>query len=333
VPHRCYDRSPAHAGTFDGTAWTPGTGLGRRIGKEDAVSVHTAAGFDRPVTTATFRARKSASQRIAMITAYDVSSARLVDAAGVDAILVGDSMGMTVLGYPSTLQVTMDDMLCATAAVARGTSHALVIGDMPFMSYQASPEDAMRNAGAFLAAGAGAVKLEGGAHMADTVRRLVAAGIPVMGHLGLTPQSVNQLGGYKVQGKDAAAALALLDDCRMLQDAGAFGIVLECIPAELAAIASAELAIPTIGIGAGVGCDGEVQVFHDMLGLGGDFTPRHAKRYAELGAAVTAAVAAYADDVRRKAFPGEEQSTHLDPAVLEEVRATRAGTVRRIAGE
>jgi 3-methyl-2-oxobutanoate hydroxymethyltransferase len=158
------------------------------------VSVHTGAGFDRPVTTATFRARKSAGQRIAMITAYDVSSARLVDAAGIDAVLVGDSLGMTVLGHPSTLQVTMDDMLRATAAVVRGTTHALVIADMPFMSYQASPEDALRNAAAFLAAGAAAVKLEGGAHMADTVRRLTEAGIPVMGHLGLTPQSVNQLG-------------------------------------------------------------------------------------------------------------------------------------------
>ncbi len=299
------------------------------------MSVHTPAGFDRPVTTATFRARKSAGQRIVMITAYDVSSARLVDAAGVDALLVGDSLGMTVLGHPSTLQVTMDDMLRATAAVARGTSHALVIADMPFMSYQVSAEDAMRNAAAFLAAGAGAVKLEGGAHMADTVRRLVEAGIPVMGHLGLTPQSVNQLGGYKVQGKDSAAALALLEDCRALQEAGAFAIVVECIPAELAALASAELAIPTIGIGAGVGCDGEVQVFHDLLGLGGEFTPRHAKRYAELGAAVTAAVASYADDVRRREFPAEAQTTHLDAAVLEEVRAAHArGTaVRRIAGE
>jgi 3-methyl-2-oxobutanoate hydroxymethyltransferase len=297
------------------------------------MSVHASAGFDRPVTTATLRARKAAGQRIAMITAYDVSSARLVDAAGVDAILVGDSLGMTVLGHPSTLQVTMDDMVRATAAVARGTKHALLIADMPFMSYQASSDDAMRNAAAFLAAGAAAVKLEGGAHMAGTVHRLVEAGIPVMGHLGLTPQSVNQLGGYKVQGKDAAAALALLDDCRALQDAGAFGIVLECIPAELAALASADLTIPTIGIGAGAGCDGEVQVYHDLLGLGGDFTPRHAKRYAELGAAVTGAVAAYADDVRHNAFPGEEQSTHLDPAVLEEVRTVRARSVRRISGE
>ena len=297
------------------------------------MSVHTPAGFDRPVTTATLRARKAAGQRIAMITAYDVSSARLVDAAGVDAILVGDSLGMTVLGHPSTLQVTMDDMLRATAAVARGTKRALVIGDMPFMTYQASPEDAMRNAAAFLTAGASAVKIEGGAHMAPTVRRLTEAGIPVMGHLGLTPQSVNQLGGYRVQGKDAAAALALLDDCRALQDAGAFAIVLECIPAELAALASAELTIPTIGIGAGVGCDGEVQVFHDLLGLGGDFTPRHAKHFAELGALVTAAVAEYAADVRDRAFPSEEQTPHMDAAALEQVRAARAGTVRRISGE
>lgn len=297
------------------------------------MSVHTPAGFDRPVTTATLRARKAAGQRIAMITAYDVSSARLVDAAGVDAILVGDSLGMTVLGHPSTLQVTMDDMLRATAAVARGTKRALVIGDMPFMTYQASPEDAMRNAAAFLTAGAAAVKIEGGAHMAPTVRRLTEAGIPVMGHLGLTPQSVNQLGGYRVQGKDTDAALALLDDCRALQDAGAFAIVLECIPAELAALASAELAIPTIGIGAGVGCDGEVQVFHDLLGLGGDFTPRHAKHYAELGALVTAAVAEYASEVRGRAFPAEPQTTHMDASVLEQVRAARGGSVRKISGE
>jgi 3-methyl-2-oxobutanoate hydroxymethyltransferase len=297
------------------------------------LSVHTPAGFDRPFTTATLRARKDAGVRIAMITAYDAASARLVDAAGVDAILVGDSLGMTVLGHPSTLQVTVEDMLRATAAVVRGTRRALVVADMPFMSYQASAEDAMRNAAAFLAVGATAVKLEGGAHMAATVRRLVDAGIPVMGHLGLTPQSVNQLGGYKVQGKDAAAAANLLDDCLALQDAGAFAIVLECIPAELAAAASAELTIPTIGIGAGIGCDGEVQVFHDLLGLGGDFTPRHATRYADLGAAVTAAVAAYAADVRDAAFPAEEQSSHMDAAVLDGVRAARSGVVRKISGE
>jgi 3-methyl-2-oxobutanoate hydroxymethyltransferase len=287
------------------------------------MSVHTSAGSDRPVTTATFRARKASRTRIAMITAYDVSAARLVDAAGVDAILVGDSLGMTVLGHPSTLQVTMDDMLRATAAVARGTRRAMVVADMPFMSYQASVKDAMRNAGALMAAGAAAVKLEGGAAIAETVRRLVEAGIPVMGHLGLTPQSVNQLGGYRVQGKDTAAAMRLLDDARAIEAAGAFAVVLECIPAELAERVTAELSICTIGIGAGVGCNGEVQVYHDLLGLGGDFVPRHAKRYADLGSAVTAAITAYADDVRTRHFPGDEQSTRLDPQVLVELDAAR----------
>jgi 3-methyl-2-oxobutanoate hydroxymethyltransferase len=296
------------------------------------MSVHVPAEGDRPVTTATFRARKAASERIVMLTAYDASSARLVDAAGVDAILVGDSLGMTVLGYDSTLPVTMDDMTRATFAVTRVARHALVVADLPFMSYQASAQDALRNAGRLMSeGGAGAVKLEGGAHVAETVRRLVAAGIPVMGHVGLTPQSIHQLGGYRVQAKDAPAAERLLDDCRALQDAGAFAVVLECIPAELASLASAELAIPTIGIGAGAGCDGEVQVFHDLLGLG-DFTPRHAKRYAELGEAVVSAVAAYAADVRAGTFPGEEQTTHMDAVALGELRARRAGSVRRISG-
>lgn len=297
------------------------------------MSVHSQAGSDRPVTTATFRARKAAAQRIVMLTAYDASTARLVDAAGVDAILVGDSLGMTMLGYDSTLPVTMDDMTRATAAVTRVARRALVVADLPFMSYQASADDALRNAGRLMSeGGAGAVKLEGGIEVAETVRRMVAAGIPVMGHVGLTPQSVHQLGGYRVQAKDAPAAERLLDDCHALQDAGAFAIVLECIPGELAVLVSAELEVPTIGIGAGAGCDGEVQVFHDLLGLGGDFTPRHAKRYAELGAAVREAVAAYAADVRSGAFPGEEQTTHMDAAALAEVRARQTGGVRRISG-
>ena len=297
------------------------------------MSVHSQAGSDRPVTTATFRARKAAAQRIVMLTAYDASTARLVDAAGVDAILVGDSLGMTMLGYDSTLPVTMDDMTRATAAVTRVARRALVVADLPFMSYQASADDALRNAGRLMSeGGAGAVKLEGGIEVAETVRRMVAAGIPVMGHVGLTPQSVHQLGGYRVQAKDAPAAERLLDDCHALQDAGAFAIVLECIPDELAALVSAELEVPTIGIGAGAGCDGEVQVFHDLLGLGGDFTPRHAKRYAELGATVREAVAAYAADVRSGAFPGEEQTTHMDAAALAEVRARQTGSVRRISG-
>jgi 3-methyl-2-oxobutanoate hydroxymethyltransferase len=225
----------------------------------------------------------------------------------------------------------MDDMVRATEAVVRGTRHALVVADMPFMSYQASVEDAMRNAGRLMSeGGAAAVKLEGGVAVAETVHRLTQAGIPVMGHVGLTPQSVNQLGGYRVQGRDTAAAERLLADLHALDDAGAFAAVLECIPAELAALATSEVSLSTIGIGAGAGCDGEVQVYHDLLGLGGDFTPRHAKHYAELGEAVLAAVSAYAADVRGGCFPGEEQSTHLDPAVLDELRAARAARVQRI---
>ncbi|MDO8916129.1 MAG: 3-methyl-2-oxobutanoate hydroxymethyltransferase [Coriobacteriia bacterium] len=293
------------------------------------MSVHSDAGFDRPVTTAVFRARKAAHQRIVMITAYDTASARLVDEAGVDAVLVGDSLGMTVLGFDSTLPVTLEDMVRHTAAVVRGTRRALVIADMPFMSFQISPEDALRNAGRLMAeGGAGAVKLEGGASVAATVERITGAGIPVMGHVGLTPQSVHQLGGYKVQAKEAVSAAALLEDCRALQEAGAFAVVLECVPAELAGLASAELDIPTIGIGAGAGCDGEVQVYHDLLGLGGDFTPRHAKRYAQLGEAVVSAVSAYADDVRAGSFPAEAQSTHMAPRALEELQAMRAKKVR-----
>ena len=293
------------------------------------MSVHREAGFDRPVTTATFRARKAAGQRIVMLTAYDTPSARLVDVAGVDAILVGDSLGMTVLGFDSTLPVTLDDMVRHTAAAVRGAKRALVIADMPFMSFQVSPEEALRNAGRLMAeGGAGAVKLEGGAATASTVARITGAGIPVMGHVGLTPQSVHQLGGYKVQAKEAGAAVRLLDDCRALQGAGAFAVVLECVPMELAAIASVELDIPTIGIGAGAGCDGEVQVFHDLLGLGGDFTPRHAKRYAELGDAIRSAVSAYADDVRAGMFPAEQQCTHMEPRALEELQAAVAKKVR-----
>lgn len=289
------------------------------------MSVHVPAGNDRPVTTSTFRARKASRRRIAMVTAYDASSARLADAAGVDAVLVGDSLGMTVLGLGSTLPVTMDDMLRATAAVSRGARNAFVITDLPFMSYQVSPDEALRNAGRLIVGGAGAVKLEGGAHMTETVRRMTDAGIPVMGHLGLTPQSVHQLGGYRMQAKDTATAMRLLDDCRALQDAGAFAIVLECVPAEIAAIASEELDIPTIGIGAGAGCDGEVQVFHDLLGLGGDFLPRHARRYADIGTAVRDALAAYAEDVRTRAFPGEEQTVHLSREVLAALRESRSG--------
>jgi 3-methyl-2-oxobutanoate hydroxymethyltransferase len=287
----------------------------------------------RAVTATSLRVMKSARRPIVMITAYDTPSARFVEEAGVDAILVGDSLGMTVLGFDSTLPVTIDDMVRHTGAVVRGAKRALVVADMPFMSFQVTPEEALRAAGRLLTeGGAAAVKLEGGAHVAPTVKRLVQAGIPVMSHVGLTPQSVHQLGGYRVQAKEAEAAAALLDDCLALEEAGAFAVVLECIPAELAVLVTHELAIPTIGIGAGEGCDGQVQVFHDLLGLGGEFVPRHAKRYADLGTLVRRAVEKYGDDVRDHAFPGEPQSTHMDAGTLESVRSIHGRHLRRVSG-
>jgi 3-methyl-2-oxobutanoate hydroxymethyltransferase len=286
------------------------------VGKEYLMSTLPAERSRRRVTTTALAEMKAAGEPIVMITAYDAPGARLVEAAGVDVILVGDSLGMTVLGHGSTLPVTMDDMVRHTSAVVRGSREALVVADMPFMSYQASYEDALRNAGRFLAeAGAHAVKLEGGERVAELVGLLTDAGIPVMGHVGLTPQSVNVFGGYRLQGRTAEAALRLVEDCLALEAAGAFAVVLELVPAELAALVSEELAIPTIGIGAGAGCDGQVQVFHDLLGLG-DFTPKHAKRYAEVGTAITKAVAAYTADVRGGAFPGEAQTSHLDAEVV-----------------
>jgi 3-methyl-2-oxobutanoate hydroxymethyltransferase len=238
---------------------------------------------------------------------------------------------MVVLGYDSTLRVTMDDMLRHTAAAARGAERALLIADMPFMSFQVSEEDALRNAGRLVSeAGAAAVKLEGGRRVASTVRRMVQAGIPVMGHVGLTPQSVHQLGGYKAQAKEVGSAIELIEDCRALDEAGAFAIVLECIPLELAERVTAEVSASTIGIGAGAGCDGQVQVLHDVLGLG-EYTPRHARRYAEVGAAISDAVSAYAGDVRDGAFPTDDTCTRLDPSVLAEIDAAR-GADRRSAG-
>ena len=278
------------------------------------------------VTAPSLRAMKEAGRPIVMLTAYDFHGARLVEAAGVDAVLVGDSLGMTVLGHGSTLPVTMDDMVRATAAVSRACTRALVIADMPFMSYAADYAEGMRNAGRLVAeGGAAAVKVENAsAATLDLVAGLTDAGIPVMGHVGLTPQSVNTLGGYRTQGKDVASATLAIADALALEEAGAFAVVLECVPAELAERISSLLTVPTIGIGAGGGCDGQVQVFHDILGLG-DFVPKHAKRYADLGAAIATAVAAYADDVRDGAFPGEEQSTHSAPEVLAEVDAVIEG--------
>ncbi|MGI5940039.1 MAG: 3-methyl-2-oxobutanoate hydroxymethyltransferase [Thermoleophilia bacterium] len=272
------------------------------------------------VTSASFRAMKETGKPIVMVTAYDFHSARLVEAAGLDAILVGDSLGMTVLGENSTLPVTMDDMVRATRSVTRATRRVLVVADMPFMSYQADYAQGMRNAGRLLSeGGAQAVKIETATD--DTlvlISGLVEAGVPVMGHIGLTPQSVNTLGGYRTQGKDAAGATELVLDALALQTAGCFSITLECVPAELADKITAMLSIPTIGIGGGVGCDGQVQVFHDLVGLG-DFVPKHAKRYASLDDEITRAMSTYADDVRKRSFPGEPQSTHIADGLLDEV--------------
>ncbi len=267
------------------------------------------------------REYKAAGRRFAMITAYDYPSARLVEQAGAQVILVGDSLGSVILGYDSTVPVTMDDMLHHTRAVVRGTERAIVVADMPFMSYQANADDAMRNAGRLLQeGGATAVKLEGGSHVAPLVRRMVQSGIPVMGHLGLTPQSVNQFGGHKVQGKTPAAAARLLNDAQALEDAGAFAVVLETIPAPLAKMVSERLAVPTIGIGAGPHCDAQVQVFHDMLGIFDDQRAlKHAKRYATIGAEIRNAVRSYISEVEDGTFPTAEHSFAMDDGTLAEL--------------
>lgn len=247
-----------------------------------------------------------------MLTAYDYSTAKIFDEVGIDVLLVGDSLGMVVLGYESTLPVTMEDMLHHVQAVSRGTTNAMVVADMPFMSYHVSVGESVRNAGRFLQeAGANAVKLEGGREVADTVKAIIAAGIPVMGHLGLTPQSINQLGGYRVQGKDEAAARAIINNALALQDAGVFAIVLECVPAPLAKMVTERLDIPTIGIGAGKDCDGQVLVSHDILGLYSDLVPKMAKQYASLKPIIVDAVARYKKEVETGVFPAEEHSFQM----------------------
>jgi 3-methyl-2-oxobutanoate hydroxymethyltransferase len=252
---------------------------------------------------------KKRQQRIPMLTAYDYPTAKLIDAAGIPVILVGDSLGTTVLGYENTIPVTLDDVVHHTRAVARGARHALVIADLPFMTYKVSPEQALQNAARLIQdGGAQAVKLEGGAIVAETTRRLVESGLPVQGHLGLTPQSLHQIGGYRVQGRGAAAAQRLIDDAKRLQDAGAFSLVLELVPAYLAETITQALSIPTIGIGAGPFCDGQVQVIHDLLGLDPDFHPRHARRYASLAETIRDAVTRYAADVREGTFPSPAES-------------------------
>jgi 3-methyl-2-oxobutanoate hydroxymethyltransferase len=273
---------------------------------------------------------KKRGDKIVMMTAYDFPTARLVEDGGAELILVGDTLGMVVLGYDSTLPVTMEDMIHHTRAVVRGSKRALVVGDMPFMSYQTGWQEAMKNAARFMQeAGCGAVKLEGGVRSAETVRKLVEAGIPVMGHIGLTPQSVNQIGGWKVQGKTPAAAVQLMHDAQALEQAGAFAIVLELVPAPLAELLTARLSVPTIGIGAGVHCDGQVQVFHDLLGLYDAFVPKHAGRYADIGTQVRDAVARYAADVKSGAFPTAKESFRMDPAALAELRPAGGDALRR----
>jgi 3-methyl-2-oxobutanoate hydroxymethyltransferase len=280
--------------------------------------------MDNRIAITDLKAKKKAGEKIVMFTVYDYPAARLVDEAGVDIAFIGDTLGMVVLGYDTTIPVTMEDMLHHTRAVARGTKRAHVLADMPFMSYQVSPEDALRNAGRLLKeGGAQSVKLEGGAHVAETVRRLVDAGIPVMGHLGLTPQSINQFGGYRIQGKTPKAAVRLINDAMALEQAGAYAIVLECVPVHLARAITERVGIPTIGIGAGPDCDGQVQVFHDLLGLYQDFLPRHAKRYANVGDTIRNAVAAYADDVRAGRFPTEAESFIMDTPLFSEPSAAR----------
>ena len=263
---------------------------------------------------------KQKGEKIAMLTAYDYTTAKIVDEAGIPLILVGDSLGMVVLGYESTIPVTMEEMLHHTKAVVRGTKRAMVIGDMPFMTYQISISDALKNATRFIQeAGAQAVKLEGGVTVADKVRRIVECGIPVMGHIGLTPQSIHQFGGFKIQGKTPETAAKMLRDAKALEEAGAFSVVLETVPTPLAALITKEIGIPTIGIGAGIGCDGQVQVINDVLGSFTDFVPKHAKQYAKLVDIMSNAITEYYNEVKAGAFPTDEQSFSMDESILAEL--------------
>jgi len=264
----------------------------------------------KKITAPAIRAAKG-SRRIGMITAYDYPSGKIADAAGADIILVGDSLGMVVLGYPDTLSVTVDDMLHHVRAVARGSQHALIVGDMPYLSYHVSVEESVRNAGRFIQAGAHAVKVEGGkASRIKTISAILDAEIPVMGHIGLTPQSVNALGGFKLQGKNADDARRLIDEALALEQAGCFSLVLECVPAELGAFITERLTIPTIGIGAGPRCDGQVLVYHDVLGLYDGHTPKFVRKYAQIGAEMQSALERFLGDVRSGAFPNDAESFH-----------------------
>lgn len=271
-------------------------------------------------TTASFKSAKQKGEKITMLTAYDYSTARLEDEAGVDAILVGDSLGMVVLGYENTLSVTMEDMIHHSAAVVRGVKNAFVVTDMPFMSYQTSVYDAVKNAGRLIKEGhADAVKLEGGVKFAEHIRAIVDASIPVMGHIGMTPQSVNAFGGFKVQGKSIEDAKRVIADAKAVQEAGAFAVVMECVPALLAEYISHELTIPVIGIGAGAGCDGQVLVYQDMLGMYSDFTPKFAKKFADAGEEMKNGFKHYFEEVKSGKFPAAEHIFKIDDEVMKKI--------------
>jgi 3-methyl-2-oxobutanoate hydroxymethyltransferase len=275
----------------------------------------------KKITPVDIQAMKGDGKKITMLTAYDYPMALLEDRAGIEIILVGDSLGMTVLGYENTLPVTMDEMIHHTKAVTRGAKYALIIGDMPFMSYNTSERDAILNAGRFMKEGkADAVKLEGGASVKEIVRAIVKAGIPVMGHIGLTPQTISMLGGFKVQGKDAQAAQKIIDDALSLEDSGAFSILLEAIPAPIAKRITERLKIPTVGIGAGIHCDGQVLVVHDILGLFDRFTPKFAKRYVNLSELMVKAFESYREEVLKGTFPTDQHSFHIDEKELSKIK-------------
>ena len=271
-------------------------------------------------TVTTFQQAKEQGRKITMLTAYDYSTAKLVDEAGIDSILVGDSLGNVILGYEDTISVTMEDMIHHGAAVARGAKNALVVIDMPFMSYQTSVYDAVVNAGRLMKEGrAGAVKLEGGKSVCPQIQAITEAGIPVVAHLGLTPQSINAFGGFKVQGKSEEAAKKLLEDALAIQEAGAIGVVLECVPAKLAAVVTEKLHIPTIGIGAGNQCDGQVLVYQDLLGMFTDFVPKFVRQFANVGQVMTEAFRAYDTAVKDGSFPGEEHTYQIEDEIIEKL--------------
>lgn len=271
-------------------------------------------------TIADFAQMKSSGEKITMVTAYDYSTAKIVDASGINSILVGDSLGMVMLGYPDTVSVTMEDMIHHCKAVERGCENALIICDMPFMSYQASVYDAVINAGRLMKeARAGAVKLEGGVEFKEHIRAIVNASIPVCGHIGMTPQSVNTLGGFKVQGKTSDSAKKLVSDAIALCEAGVFAIVLECVPAPLAKYISELVSVPTIGIGAGVGCDGQVLVYQDIMAMYGDITPKFSKQYAQVGEIMRSALKDFSDEVKSGAFPTDKHSFKIDSEVMNDI--------------